>query len=131
MPWEDNLIGISADQLPMDMQIDLAEVRVRPPADTVVTARFPARRTRAAVVRVVHADGRPVAPGTRARLDPQPRDATVPFGLSGEIYLSDLQDRNRLWVDAPAGRCVVDFDGPPASALQPTLGPWTCREPAP
>nr|WP_302174593.1 fimbria/pilus outer membrane usher protein [uncultured Hydrogenophaga sp.] len=127
-PWEDNIIGISPERLPMDLLVSLHEVRIRPPGDTVVNARFPTRRSRAALLRVQYPDGRPVAPGARARLGAEDPGAGVPFGLSGEVFLGDLQDRNRLLVEGPAGVCQVDFDLPPEAGVQPTLGPLVCRE---
>lgn len=130
-PWEDNIIGISPERLPMDMLVGLHEVRIRPPGDTVVSARFPTRRSRAALLRVRHSDGRPVAPGARARLDADGPGMGVPFGLDGEVFLGDLQDRNRLLVEGRAGVCVVEFDLPTDAGVQPTLGPFTCREQLP
>lgn len=130
-PWQDNIIGISPERLPMDMLVGLPEMRVRPPADTVVSARFPIRRTSAALLRVQHPDGRPVAAGTRARLGAEDPGAGVPFGLGGEVFVSDLQPRNRLLVESVQGLCVVDFELPPDAGVQPTLGPLVCQEPLP
>jgi len=127
-PWEDNIIGISPERLPMDMLVGLPEMRLRPPSDTVVSARFPVRRSRAALLRVQHPDGRPVAAGSRARLHAEDPGAGVPFGLGGEVFLGDLQDHNRLLVEGPAGVCQVDFDLPASAGVQPTLGPLQCRE---
>lgn len=127
-PWEDNIIGISPERLPMDMLVGLPEVRLRPPSDMVVSARFPVRRSRAALLQVRHSDGRPVAPGARARLDAEGLGAGVPFGLDGEVFLGDLQDRNRLLVEGSGGVCQVEFELPPDVGVQPTLGPLTCRE---
>lgn len=130
-PWQDNIIGISPERLPMDMLVSLPEVRLRPPADTVVSARFPARRTRAALLQVQRPDGRPVAAGTRACLDAPDPAAAVRFGLGGEVFVSDLQRRNRLLVESAEGLCVVDFELPPDAGVQPTLGPLICQEPRP
>ncbi len=126
--WQDNIIGISPQQLPMDLLVSLHEVRIRPPGDTVVNARFPIRRSRAALLQVQHPDGRPVSAGSRARLGAEDPGAGVPFGLGGEVFLGDLQDRNRLLVEGPSGVCQVDFELPPGAGVQPTLGPLVCRE---
>lgn len=127
-PWQDNIIGISPQQLPMDLLVSLHEVRIRPPGDAVVNARFPIRRSRAALLRVQHPDGRPVSAGSRARLGAEDPGAGVPFGLGGEVFLGDLQDHNRLLVEGPSGVCQVDFELPPGAGVQPTLGPLVCRE---
>lgn len=127
-PWQDNIIGISPQQLPMDLLVSLHEVRIRPPGDAVVNARFPIRRSRAALLRVQHPDGRPVSAGSRARLGAEDPGAGVPFGQGGEVFLGDLQDHNRLLVEGPSGVCQVDFELPPGAGVQPTLGPLVCRE---
>lgn len=125
-PWQDNVVGISPDALPLDMLVSAPEIRVRPQAESVVKARFPARRTRSALVVVQQANGEPIAAGARAHLlngDGQ----GAPFAQGGQVFLSDLADRNALRIEGAHGVCTLVFDAPPADALQPRLGPFICK----
>jgi outer membrane usher protein len=110
----------------MDMLLGLPELRVRPQAETVVSARFDARRTRSALLVVRHSGGDPIAPGARAWHQQDPAGPGAPFAQGGQVYLSDLQDHNRIRIQGPQGVCVLAFDAPPDTTLQPQLGPFTC-----
>lgn len=125
-PWQDNVVGISPDALPLDMLVSAPEIRLRPQAESVVKARFPARRTRSALVVVRQANGEPIAAGSRARLGNETAQG-APFAQGGQVFLSDLQDHNTLRVEGPHGVCKLVFDAPAADALQPRLGPFTCQ----
>jgi outer membrane usher protein len=129
-PWQDNVIGISPDALPMDMLVSVPEIRLRPQAESVVKARFPAHRSRSALVAVRLANGEPVAAGSRARRD---RDAGegAPFARGGQVFLSDLDDHNELRIEGTHGVCHLAFEAPAASAPQPRIGPFTCQAEAP
>ena len=125
-PWEDNLIGVATEDLPMDALLGFADLRLRPPDNAVVRARFDSRRSRSAVVVVRFADGQPVAAGSRARPASALRQTGAPFALGGRVYLHDLQDQNRIRIDGPQGVCFLAFAAPPDTELQPQLGPFTC-----
>src|SRR5690606_30647612 len=125
-PWQDNTLGIAADVLPLDVVLSVPELRVRPPAQTVVRVRFPARRTRAALLVVQHPDGTPVEPGARAHRLPDADDPGAPFALGGQVWLSDLAEHNQLRVDTARGRCQLNFTLPPGPSPAAPLGPYTC-----
>jgi outer membrane usher protein len=126
-PWEENVIGISPDALPMDMLVNVPEIQLRPRADAVVKARFPARRTRSALVVVQRNGGEPIAAGSRAQRERDLPGEGAPFARGGQVYLNDLEDHNQLRIEGPHGVCHVSFTAPPASALQPRIGPFTCQ----
>lgn len=126
-PWEENVIGISPDALPMDMLVSVPEIPLRPRADSVVKARFPARRTRSALVVVQRSGGEPIAPGSRAQRERDLPGEGAPFALGGQVYLNDLEDHNQVRIEGPHGVCHVSFTAPPASQLQPRIGPFTCQ----
>jgi outer membrane usher protein len=125
-PWQDNVVGISPDALPLDMLVSAPEIRLRPQAESVVKARFPARRTRAALVVVVQPNGEPIAPGSRARRESDAGEG-APFAHKGQVFLSDLEDHNEVRVEGPHGVCHVAFRAPAQGALQPRIGPLTCQ----
>lgn len=127
-PWEDNLIGLSAEDLPLDALLGVADLRLRPPADTVVIARFDSRRTRSALLVVQRPNGDAVAAGSRARLLDAPETSSAPFAHGGQVFLSDLQAHNRIRIEGPQGVCHLAFALPVDAPLQPQLGPFACTE---
>jgi outer membrane usher protein len=119
-------VGISPDALPLDMLVSVPEIRLRPQAESVVKARFPARRTRAALVVVMQPNGEPIAPGSRARRDSDAGDG-APFAHKGQVFLNDLEDHNEVRVEGPHGVCHVVFPAPAQGNLLPNIGPLTCE----
>ncbi|PZO20289.1 MAG: hypothetical protein DCF26_03800 [Burkholderiales bacterium] len=127
-PWEDNVIGISAEALPMDMLLSFPEMRLRPRAQSVVQAKFPARRSRSVLLEVLRPDGEPVAAGSRARRTDEAPGSGAPFAQDGKVFLNDVQDVNRIRIEGPQGVCHLLFQAPDAAIIQPEIGPLTCQE---
>lgn len=126
-PWEDNVIGVSAEALPMDMLLSFPEMRLRPRAQSVVQAKFPARRSRSVLLAVRMPDGEPVAAGSRARRADEAPGSGAPFAQGGKVYLNDIEDINRIRIDGPQGVCHLLFQAPDAATIQPEIGPLTCQ----
>lgn len=129
LPWQDNTVGIAADVLPLDVALGVPTIAVRAPAQTAVRVRFPATRTRSALLSVKRPDGAWVAPGSRALRSgddgPSGERAGAPFAHGGQVWLADVAAQNRLRIEGPQGVCHLQFvvpDGVP----QVTLGPLTC-----
>lgn len=122
LPWQDNTLGIAADVLPLDVALGVPELRVRPPAQAVVRVRFPVQRSRAALLTVLHPDGRPVAPGSRAHRD---GDAGSPFGRDGLVWVTGLGGDNHLRIEGPDGTCHARFTLPDDHTPE-RIGPLTC-----
>jgi outer membrane usher protein len=125
-PWQDNVVGISPEALPLDMLVSVPEIRVRPQAESVLKARFPARRSRTALVVVRLEHGEPIAAGSRAHLENGAAQG-APFAQGGQVFLSDLADRNTVRIEGPHGLCQIVFEAPAADTLQPRLGPFVCQ----
>lgn len=126
-PWQDNVIGVSAEALPMDMLLSFPEMRLRPRAQSVVQAKFPARRSRSVLLAVRMPGGEPVAAGSRARRADEAPGSGAPFAQGGKVYLNDVEDTNRIRIDGPQGVCHLLFKAPDAAIIQPELGPLTCQ----
>jgi outer membrane usher protein len=126
LPHQDNVLGIDATDLPMDVRVDSDEIIVRPPARAAVRVTFPLRRTQAALLTVVDAGQRAIPVGARAQLAGATQ--AFPFGRNGVVYLEGLDVHNRLEVQWTGHRCVLEFDVPAGQDPQPEIGPLTCRE---
>lgn len=128
-PWQENTLGVAADVLPLDVALSIPEQQVRAPAQTVVRVRFPARRTRSALVAVRLPDGSPVVPGARAwraHENANAGDDGAPFAHGGQVWLNDLEDHNTVRVEGPQGVCQVAFELTPDQGSSATIGPLTC-----
>lgn len=139
-PWEDNVIGIDADRLPIDAVVPAHEWRLRPPGESVVAARLPVRRARAALLQVRLADGRPVPAGSWLADRTGRRLPGARFAAGGWVFLNNLHPTEgsalpggaapagSLIVETPDGACRIDGVTPPSDDPQPTVGPLTCHE---
>lgn len=126
-PWEDNTIAIAVDGLPMDLALSTPELRVRPPAASVVQVRFPAWRSRNAVVVLVDVTGQPIEAGSRAQWAGDAVGAGAPVARGGQVFLQGLGDTNEVRVSGPHGRCRAHFALDAGALLQPVIGPLTCH----
>lgn len=125
--WQDSVIAIAVDGLPLDLALSTPELRVRPPAASAVRVRFPAWRSRNAVLVLHDAAGQPIEAGARAHRAGDASDAGAPFGRGGQVFLQGLADDNEVQVSGPHGRCTVRFAWPGgADAVQPVIGPLPC-----
>lgn len=129
LPWQVNTVGITADVLPLDVALGVPTIAVRAPARTAVRVRFPAARTRSALLQVKRPDGSWVAPGSRAmrqgEATPDGTHPGAPFAHGGQVWLPEVETQNRLRIEGPQGVCHVAFALPP-DVSQATVGPLTC-----
>ncbi len=122
--FEANSLAIDPVTLPDDAQAAATSVALRPRDRSGVVADFGVRRVRAARVRLVTADGTPIAPGSRAALN---GSEAVPVGYDGEAYLSGLTAHNEVTATLAGGttcRATFTLAAGPVPAL---IGPVPCR----
>lgn len=125
-PYQENDIRLDDQDLPLDARIASMRKAVVPWFRSGVVAEFHVVREAAVELRVLHADGTPVAAGTPARLEGA--EATFPVGSDGRLYLSGVLPRNRVVLDAGARhRCAFEFDFQPEADPLPDLGTFTCE----
>ncbi len=125
LPWQDNTLGIAADVLPLDVALTVPAIDVRAPAQTAVRVRFPAQRTRSALLVVQRPDGAAVAPGSRATRLGDDNDPGAPFAHDGQVWIGEAGPVNTLRIEGPQGLCHVRFNMP-ESVRMATIGPITC-----
>lgn len=123
--YQRNQIGIDPLGLPADVRVDTVSVIAAPRDRAGAMVEFGLHRMRAAVLVLYDAAQRPVALGSRARVDGQ--TAETPVGFDGEVYLENLHDRDVVRVRTPQGVCTVRFDYPAGlKDAVPRLGPLLC-----
>ncbi|HEX4737448.1 MAG TPA: fimbria/pilus outer membrane usher protein [Allosphingosinicella sp.] len=125
--FEANHVSIEPLDAPPDADVAIVSRIARPQDRSGIVLRFPVTASRGALLRLVDANGAPIAPGSIATLGST--GAAVPVGYDGEAYVVGLQDRNTLEVELPdGGRCTIAFDYQAGDREIPRLGPFTCRE---
>ncbi|QQQ01227.1 fimbria/pilus outer membrane usher protein [Lysobacter enzymogenes] len=121
--WQRNRIGIDPMELPADTRLDRVEADATPRDRSGTVVRFAIDTIRAAVLALRDEAGAPLALGSAVRAG-NGEQAVV--GYDGETYLEQLQPRNELRVDTPAGACTVRFDYPADARGIARLGPLAC-----
>ncbi|MES3015265.1 MAG: fimbria/pilus outer membrane usher protein, partial [Pseudomonadota bacterium] len=123
--FETNRLGVEAADLPLDAQVDQLHVAVAPGRGSGVSVHFPVLRTRAATLRLVTADGSPVPPGSRVRIDAVGRE--FPVGFDGRLFLAGLGDRTTIVADWGDAQCSARVSLAGQGEPVPELGMVECR----
>ena len=125
--YQVNRVGVIADDLPLDAEIDALEIQVTPAARSASLIRFPVAVSRTATFRLVDETGQPLPAGLSLRLAGQAR--TFPLGLDGKGYVTGLTagGPQRLEVAGGDVRCGVMLQLPAGDAEMPDLGTLVCR----
>ncbi|MDH0863181.1 fimbria/pilus outer membrane usher protein, partial [Mitsuaria sp. GD03876] len=132
--YQVNRVGVVADDLPLDAEIEALELQVTPAARSASVIRFPIQHTQTATFTAVDEAGEALPPGTELRLAGSPRG--FPMGLDGRAYMAGLLPepgtvQRVLAVREGAAPCVIDLRLPERAPELPDLGTLTCRPPAP
>jgi outer membrane usher protein len=122
--YEDNPVSIEQADLPLDASIDTLDLNAVPYARSGLLVRFPVRRERGAILRIVFDDGATLPAGSRVRIVGS--DTWFPSGTRGEVYVTGLADRNRIEIEGAGQTCQVSVDYPRDAEPLPTLGPFVC-----
>ncbi|WP_067065657.1 fimbria/pilus outer membrane usher protein [Roseateles chitosanitabidus] len=129
--YQVNRVGVVADDLPLDAEIETLELQVTPAARSAALIRFPITHSQTATFRAVDEDGEPLPPGTELRLIGASR--AFPMGLDGKAFLTGLATEpgavNRVRAVREDGKpCVLELRLPPQAAELPELGTLVCRQ---
>ena len=73
---------------------------------------------------LVGADGKPLAVGSKGRLEG--RDADFVVGYDGRAFVRDLKGANSVAVSLEKGECHASFDYAAVSDRQVSIGPVSC-----
>ncbi len=123
-PFDRNTVRIDLADLPMDAQISGDERRVRPFDRHGVVVDFNVKPARAAVIRVVLANGSALPAGSTLILN----GGTIPFisAPGGDVYLTGVAAQNSAVATWSDGSCKLSFDYTRSDEAQPRLDDVTC-----
>ena len=121
-----NKISIDPKNLGVNDEIETTESVVAPAQGSGVLVKF---KTKAdlpeAVVILNGADGKPLAVGSKGKLDGGDQDFIV--GYDGRAFVQDLKDANTVTVSLENGECHASFDYTAAADHQVVIGPVACQ----
>jgi len=128
--YQVNRVGVVADDLPLDSEIEALELQVMPAARSAALIRFPIVHSRTATFRVVDEAGEPLPPGTDLQVAGSKR--TFPMGLDGRAFVTGLPDGSGAIGDVLARRedgtpCRIELKLPAQVTELPDLGTVVCR----
>lgn len=126
LPFSENRIGIDPASLPAGVEPGgPTEFRVVPARRNAAIVDFGVRKVLSAIVVLNGPGGKPLPPGTMVLRDGLEPDI---MGYDGEVYMRDLQPRNRVTVRLNASEsCTAEFDYREGDAEQPRIGPVQCK----
>lgn len=119
-------VNIALDPLsvPLDFTVNETQQRVVTLGRTGVLVKFDSQRERNALVRVQLPDGSPMPAGAAARVIG--RGETMPFGLGGEVYLTNLGDSQQIEITYRGRSCELPIALAKDSPAVADLGPFVC-----
>lgn len=111
LPYASSHLAIDPQSVPLDADIEVERLVIRPPRGAGMVARLPVRRSRAVSLVLIASDGAALPAGSAVRVNGE-RAGVIGYG--GAVYLPRPQARNSIEVDGGFGQCVADYA--PASA---------------
>ena len=119
---------IEKSDIPLDAQIDTLQLDAVPFFRSGLVLEFPVKRSRGALLTVVHENGEPVSAGALAQIigDSDVENENFPIGLRGVLYLTGLETNNRLQITLKKQSCEFALPFPETTDPLPHLGTFIC-----
>lgn len=125
VPYQQNLLAIRPQDVPLHYRMDRHEVTVVPHGRGGVWVDLALVRERPALVTLTLPQGQHLPAGAMVQVASSGEWA--PVGLRGRVYLSNLAEQDRLDVQHLGQTCRIPVHHPPTEDPQPRLGPWVCH----
>jgi len=134
--YQSNSVRIDLADLPLDFNVESAQMRAVPYSRSGLLLRFPIDRADAALIALVTQTGKPLPPGTQVFLLGSSPLRSFPVGLNGETYVTGLAATNHLrasWQDHAQDStenhtCEAEVSYARSEDPWERLGPITCTE---
>jgi outer membrane usher protein len=121
--YNSNKISIDPKDLGVNDEIETTEEVVAPADRSGVLVSFKTKtNVQAAVVILVGANGKPLAVGSKGKLE----DADFVVGYDGRAFVKDLKGANSVTVSLEKGECHASFDYAASADRQVVIGPISC-----
>ncbi|MFM7331565.1 MAG: fimbria/pilus outer membrane usher protein [Brachymonas sp.] len=125
--FQRNNIRLDPSELPISAEIDSIEQTAVPAARSGVKVVFPVRTGRAALIKIVFADGQDAPAGAEIELVGDKQEFFV--ARRGEAFITGLQPKNVLKLKHNGGSCSISVKLPPDGKGDDILrlGPLRCE----
>jgi outer membrane usher protein len=124
--YGNNKISIDPKGLPVNAEVETVEDVVAPADRSGVLVKFATKsNVQAAVVILVDPNGKPLAVGSKGKLDGSNDDFVV--GYDGRAYVKELKGANTVTVTFEKGGCHAAFDYAASQDSQVVIGPIPCQ----
>lgn len=125
--YQRNSIRLDPSELPISAEIDNIEQIAVPANRSGVKITFPVRSGRAALIKIVLADGQDAPAGTEIELVGDKQEFFV--ARRGEAFITGLQPKNVLRLKHNSSSCDIRLDLPSESKAEEILrlGPYRCE----
>jgi len=124
-PYQDNPIRIEQADLPLDAEIQGLQLEAVPYDHSGLLLKFPVTRARGAMLTIKLPDGSFLPEGAGVTIEGNP--TVFPVGMRGEVYLTGLQQLNKLHVMWRGQSCNLTVRFPESSDPLPHLAPVICE----
>ncbi|MFM9879135.1 MAG: fimbria/pilus outer membrane usher protein [Burkholderiaceae bacterium] len=125
LPYQNNSIQLNPNELPINAELDSIEQVVVPAGRSGVRVTFPVRSGRAALIKLVFADGEPAPAGAELELVGDKKEFFV--ARRGEAFITGMQKQNTLKLKWKGASCTISvtLDDVKSEEIA-RLGPLTC-----
>jgi outer membrane usher protein len=125
--FQRNNVRLDPSELPISAEIDNIEQIAVPAARSGVKITFPVRSGRAALIRIVLADGEPAPAGAEIELVGDKQEFFV--ARRGEAFITGMQAKNTLVLKHNGSSCKIQIELPPEGKTDDILrlGPVRCE----
>ncbi len=125
-PYQSNTVRLDQNALPISAEIENIELYAAPAARSGVKLQFQVRSGRAALLRLVLADGEPVPAGATLKVAGSAQEYLV--ARRGEAYVTGLGNTSQITLVHKGQQCLIDITLPPEVINNITrLGPLICK----
>jgi outer membrane usher protein len=122
--YQRNPIRIEQADLPFDAQFSNLELEAVPYYRSGYELNFAIKRSRGALFTLVLADGKPMPAGALVQINGA--GEAFPVALRGEVFITGLEDNNRLRAAWRGQSCEFAVAYPKTEEPLPNLGSFTC-----
>ncbi len=122
--YEDNRIQLNVENLPLDAAVSTLRTNIVPYYRSGVLVKFDVKPARAAIITIVTKHNQPIP--TDAKVTIVGQQKLFPVGYNGEVYLTGLNQTNKLQIKWLQHQCELIIHYPGTTPILPDLGKHYC-----
>ena len=123
-PYEKTKIEIKDNEIPLEATVEVLEMNPVAYARSGVLVKFPIQMSKNALVRIHLPNDNPIPAGAMVNMTSSKENYIV--GRNGEVYLTNLSQKNQLTVTWLENRCELILEVDMAQQQEQIIGPIKC-----